>query len=96
MLLNNPNFHLPYKKATIPLNVLLYNTFNLKAPLFKGVGGDPILSNNPHFHLSYKKATIPLNVLLYSTSNLKAPLLRGVGGGSDDIPRGNFYQRKCP
>jgi hypothetical protein len=39
ILLNNPHFHLPYKKATIPLNVLLYNMFNLKAPLFKGVGG---------------------------------------------------------
>jgi hypothetical protein len=32
---------------------------NLKAPLFKGVGGDPMLLNNPHFHLTYKKATIP-------------------------------------
>jgi hypothetical protein len=47
------------KKATIPLNVLSYNILNLKAPLFKGVGGDPMLLNNPHFHLPYKKATIP-------------------------------------
>jgi hypothetical protein len=39
MLLNNPHFQLPYKKATIPLNVLLYNMFNLKAPLFKGGWG---------------------------------------------------------
>jgi len=52
MLLKNPHFHLPYKKATIPLNVFLYNMFNLKAPLFKGVGGDPMLLKNPHFQLS--------------------------------------------
>ena len=39
MVLSNPHFHLPYKKATIPLNVLLYNMFNLKAPLFKGGWG---------------------------------------------------------
>jgi hypothetical protein len=56
--------------------MLLYNTFNLKAPLFKGGWGDPILSNNPHFHLPYKKATIPLNVLLYNTFNLKALLFK--------------------
>jgi len=41
------------------INVILYSMFRLKAPLFKGVGGDPMLLNNPHFHLSYKKATIP-------------------------------------
>jgi hypothetical protein len=40
MLLNNPHFQLPYKKATISHNVLLYNMFNLKAPLFKGGWGD--------------------------------------------------------
>jgi hypothetical protein len=90
MLLSNPHFHLPYKKATIPLNVLLYNMFNLKAPLFKGVGGDPMLLSNPHFHLPYKKATIPLNVLLYNMFNLKAPLFKGGWGGSDGIKQLTF------
>ena len=64
--------------------------FNLKAPLFKGGWGDPMLSNNPHFQLPYKKATTPLNVLLHSTSNLKAPLFKGGWGGSDTIKQPTF------
>ncbi|OHY32248.1 hypothetical protein BCV64_12280 [Cylindrospermopsis raciborskii MVCC14] len=91
MVLNNPHFYLSYKKATIPLNVLLYNMFNLKAPLFKGgVGGDPMVLNNPHFYLPYKKATIPLNVLLYNMFNLKALLFKGGWGGSDGIKQPTF------
>jgi hypothetical protein len=52
MLLSNPHFHLPYKKATIPLNLLLYNMFNLKAPLFKGGWGGSYAIKQPTFPLT--------------------------------------------
>jgi hypothetical protein len=43
------------KKATIPLNVLSYNMFNLKAPLFKGGWGGSNAIKQPTFPLILKK-----------------------------------------